>query len=114
MAETKTIKLAEPIQVGGKEVTEVTLRRATVGDEEDAMQQAVQLKRGKNPLTVELCMISRVSKLPYDAVRSLRGVDYAAIRDAHNALNGFKREEETAEEAVEGADGENPTTPETA
>ncbi|MDE6734943.1 MAG: phage tail assembly protein, partial [Desulfovibrio sp.] len=49
MAQTKTVKLAEPIMVGGKEVTEVTLRRSTVGDEEDAMQQAVQLKRGKNP-----------------------------------------------------------------
>lgn len=107
MAQTRTVKLLEPIQVGGKEVTEVTLRRSTVGDEEDAMQQAVQLKRGKNPVTVEMCLFAKVTRLPYDAIRSLHGRDYAAIRAAHNALNGFAPEEDEE-------DTGDPTTPETA
>lgn len=105
---TRTVKLLEPIQVGGKEITEVTLRRATVGDEEDAMQQAVQLKRGKNPVTVEMCLFSKVTRLPYDAIRSLYGTDYAAIREAFNDLNGYTPRDNDGD-----ADDGNPTTPET-
>lgn len=106
--ETKTVKLLEPIQVGGKEVTEVTLRRSTVGDEEDAMQQAVQLKRGKNAVTVEVCLFSKVTRLPYDAIRSLYGTDYAAIREAFNNLNGYTPPDEDGDAEAD------PTTPETA
>ena len=109
MAQTKTIKLAEPIMMGGKEITEVTLRRSTVGDEEDAMQQAVQLKRGKNPVTVEMCLFARVTRLPYDAIRSMYGADYATIREAFNDLNGYT----PRDDAEEGVDDGNPTTPET-
>lgn len=105
MASEKIVKLVEPITVGGKEISEVTVRRSTVGDEEDAMQSAVQLKRGKNPLTVEMCLMARVSKLPYDAVRSMHGPDYAALRQALNELNGVTQEEEFD-------DGENPMMPE--
>lgn len=108
MAETRTVKLREPIQVGGKEVTEVTLRRSTVGDEEDAMQQAVQLKRGKNPVTVEMCLFARVTRLPYDAIRALHGRDYAAIREAFNDLNGYAPRDDDGD-----ADDGNPTTPPT-
>ena len=35
--EKKQVKLLEPITVGGEEVTEISIRRSTVGDEEDAM-----------------------------------------------------------------------------
>lgn len=109
MAEKTTVKLLEPIQVGGKEITEVALRRSTVGDEEDAMQQAVQLKRAKNPVTVEMCLFARLTRLPYDAIRSLRGTDYAAIRAAHNRINGYAPEVDD-----EDVEPENPTTPENA
>ncbi|WP_288230892.1 phage tail assembly protein [uncultured Desulfovibrio sp.] len=88
MARTRTVALSEPIEVGGKALAEVVVRRSTVGDEEDAMQQAVQLKRGQNPVTVEMCLLSRVTRLPYDAIRSLHGADYAAIREALGELNG--------------------------
>ncbi|MDE6735577.1 MAG: phage tail assembly protein, partial [Desulfovibrio sp.] len=84
-----------------------TLRRSTVGDEEDAMQQAVQLKRGKNPVTVEVCLFSKVTRLPYDAIRSLYGADYAAIREAFKDLNGYTPRDE-------GDADSDPTTPETA
>lgn len=88
MSRTRTVALSEPIEVGGKALAEVVVRRSTVGDEEDAMQQAVQLKRGQNPVTVEMCLLSRVTRLPYDAIRSLCGTDYAAIREALGQLNG--------------------------
>lgn len=107
---TATVTLREPVQTAGQEVTEVTLRRATVGDEEDAMQQAIQLKRGKNPVTVEMCLFSRVTRLPYDVIRTMNGVDYAALREAHNRLNGFVPDGEEPGDA----DAENPTTPENA
>lgn len=99
---TKNIKLIEPVTVGGKEITEITVRRSTIGDEEDAMQAAIQMKRGKNPLCVEMNLMSRVSKLPYDVLRSMHGQDYQQIRNALNEVNG------TLPEAV---DDENPMTP---
>lgn len=106
--ENATVTLSAPVMAAGKEVTEVSLRRATVGDEEDAMQQAIQLKRGKNPVTVEMCLFAKVTRLPYDAIRSLAGRDYAAIREAHNRLNGFEPEGEDGDAEAD------PMTPETA
>lgn len=96
----KTVTLLEPIEVGGKILTEVSIRRSTVGDEEDAMQQAVQLKRAQNAVTVEICLVSKLTRLPYDAVRSMCGQDYAALREALSGLNT--------------GDAPNPTTLETA
>ena len=54
--EKKQVKLLEPIIVGGEELTEITIRRSTVGDEEDAMEMAIRLKRPKNSVTVEVCI----------------------------------------------------------
>lgn len=102
MENKKTIKLQEAIEVGGQTLTEIEVRRSTIGDEEDAMQTAVQMKRAKNPLTVEMCLMARVAKLPYDKIRQMHGPDYAAIRSALNELNGM---EAPAEE------DENPMTP---
>lgn len=83
----KTIDLLEPLIVGGTEMHQVTIRRSTVGDEEDAMEMAIRLKRPKNSVTVEVCMFSKLTKLPYDAVRSMCGQDYTALREALSALN---------------------------
>ena len=94
MAKTTTVILSEALEVGGKQISEVIIRRSTVGDEEDAMQQAIQLKRPKNAVTMEMCLMSRLTKLPYDAIRSLCGPDYAALRNALNELNGASPEEE--------------------
>lgn len=99
----KTVKLREALQFGGKEVTEVEVRRSTIGDEEDAMQDAVRMKRGKNPLTVEMCLLSRVSRVPYDVLRSMYDPDYVEIRQALNELNGGSRAEANE-------DDENPMT----
>lgn len=102
MSQKKFVKLEEALEIGGKQITELEVRRSTIGDEEDAMQSAIQLKKGKNPLTVEMCLMARVTRLPYDAVRSMHSQDYMAIRQAMNALNGTSLEEET--------DDENPMT----
>ncbi len=107
MANKIRVALTEPLEVGGQQITEVEVRHSTIGDEEDAMQEAVQLKRGRNPLTVEMCLLSRVSKLPYDIIRSMHGPDYAAIRAAHNELNGLTGDRQAD-------DGENPMTPKVA
>ena len=101
MENKKTIQLKEPIEVGGQTLTEIEVRRSTIGDEEDAMQQAIQFKKAKNPLTVEMCLMARVAKLPYDKIRDMHGQDYAAIRAALNELNGMSRQED---------DDENPMT----
>jgi tryptophan 2,3-dioxygenase len=85
----KTISLFEPIVVGGNELHEVTIRRGTVGDEEDAMDMAIRLKRQKNAVTVEVCLIAKLTKLPYDVVRGMYGQDYTALREALSELNGF-------------------------
>lgn len=83
----KTIDLLEPVTVGGVEMPQVSIRRSTVGDEEDAMEMAIRLKRPKNSVTVEVCMFSKLTKLPYDVVRSMCGQDYTALRDALSELN---------------------------
>lgn len=99
MENKKTVKLLEPLEVGGKTITEVEVRRSTIGDEEDALQRAVEMKRGKNNLTIEMCLLARVTRLPYDKLREMRGQDYKAISRALNEVNG-----------IEPADEENPTT----
>ena len=90
----KIVKLQTPITIGGVEKTEVEVRASTIGDEEDALQQAIQLKKGKNALTIEMCLFSKVSKIPYDVLRSMNRADYGAIRVAVNEINGIEPEEE--------------------
>lgn len=88
MKRSKTVVLNEPLNVGGKTIAEVVVRASTVGDEEDAMQLAVNMKRSTNPVTVEVSLLSIVTRLPYDAIRGMRGADYGKLRDALNELNG--------------------------
>ncbi len=90
----KTVTLLEPIEIGGNKLSQITVRSSVVGDEEDAMQDAVRMKRAKNPVTIELCLLARASRVPYDVLRSMNGQDYAALRGALNELNGFSTEED--------------------
>ena len=100
--ETKKITLSAPILVGGRELAEIEVRQTTIGDEEDALQMAINMKRGKNPMTVEMCQFAKATKLPFDALRGMKTGDYLKIRAALNELNsvGEKPEED-----------ENPTMP---
>ena len=92
-----TVKIEKPILIAGKEVSEICLRSSTVGDEEDAMQQAVQLKRSKNNVTIELCLFAKLTRIPYDVLRTLQGPDYQKLRDALNEMNGAAADAEEDE-----------------
>lgn len=90
----KTVTLSAPIQVGGKDVLVLTVRPSTIGDEEDAMQDAVGMHRGNNPLTAEMAMLARIVRVPYDALRGLSSGDYLKLRNAFNAVNGTGESQE--------------------
>lgn len=90
MENRKVIILNEPLEVGGNLLNEIEMKRPTIGDEEDAMQIAIELKKGNNPLSVEMCLIGRLTKLPYDKIRMLHSKDYAQFRAALHELNGIK------------------------
>lgn len=96
----KIVKLQEPITISSVETSEVEVRASTIGDEEDALQQAIQLKKGKNALTIEMCLFSKVSKIPYDVLRSMNRADYGAIRLAVNEVNGIEDSEEGDENPI--------------
>ena len=90
----KTVTLSAPIQVGGKDVLELTVRPSTIGDEEDAMQDAVGIRRGNNPLTAEMALLARIVRVPYDALRGLSSGDYLKLRAAFNAVTGTNESQE--------------------
>lgn len=90
----KTVTLSAPLQVGGKDVLELTVRPSTIGDEEDAMQDAVGIRRANNPLTAEMALLARIVRVPYDALRGLSSGDYLKLRAAFNAVNGTDESQE--------------------
>jgi len=90
----QTVKLSAPLQVGGKDVWELTVRPSTIGDEEDAMQDAVGMGKATNPLTAEMAMLARITRVPYDAMRGLSSGDYLKLRNAFNAVNGTGESQE--------------------
>ena len=48
MEKTAQATLSAPITVQGKKTDILTLRRATLGDDEDAMDMAISFNRGNN------------------------------------------------------------------
>lgn len=90
----QTVKLSAPLQVGGKDVWELTVRPSTIGDEEDAMQDAVGMGKATNPLTTEMTLLARIVRVPYDALRGLSSGDYLKLRAAFNAVNGTDESQE--------------------
>lgn len=94
------IRLVEPIEIGGKQTGEIEMRASTIGDEEDALQMAIQMKRSANNLTVEMCLYSILTNVPFDKIRMMNSADYAALRQTHLRQIGKIME----------ADAENPMT----
>ena len=92
MEKTAQATLSAPITVQGKKTDILTLRRATLGDDEDAMDMAISFNRGNNP------------------VRTLDEDDIGAIRAAHNSLRPTKpKKKEEAETATATTQGEGST-----
>ena len=110
MEKTAQATLSTPITVRGKKTDTITLRRATLGDDEDAMDMAISFNRGNNPVTVELRTLSIVAGVPYDVLRTLDEDDIGAIRAAHNALRPTKpKKREEAETVADTTQGEGST-----
>lgn len=95
---TTTVKLSTSLRIGGKDIDEFTVRASTVGDEEDAMQDAVLMDRAKNVLTVEMALLARMASIPYNLMRTLSGEDYARIREAYNSLMAPAKQQENPTE----------------
>lgn len=87
---SKTVAFSSPVTVGGKEITEVTVRSHTVGDEEDALQRAISLKRGGNNVTLEICLMAKVTGLPYDVIRNMPGPEYKKLKIAQAIVDGLE------------------------
>lgn len=99
--QTKIIKLSQPVMFKGEMLKELTVRRINIGEEEDAMQAAVQMKRARNTLTVEMCIFAKAARINYDTVRQMSNTDYAKLRAAMDEISGLEEEED---------DDENPMT----
>lgn len=82
MKRVKQVVLREPLTIGGQRYTSIDVRRPCVGDEEDAMEQALAMGRGENRVTMELCLYSLLTQIPYDQLRTMDADDYRNIRDA--------------------------------
>ena len=70
------------------------MRPSTIGDEEDAMQDAVGMGKATNPLTAEMTLLARIARVPYDALRGLSSGDYLKLRAAFNVVNGTNESQE--------------------
>lgn len=81
------ISLANPVEFkNGEKVSEITMRRPTVGDEEDAMDLAISLRKSENRITLELCTYAKVTGLKYETLRTMEPEDFVKIRAAYAAL----------------------------
>lgn len=83
---TQLITLSQAVTVGGVPVTTLTMREPTIGVEEDALSMAVSLGRESNILTTEICLLSRLTGVTYDAVRQMPQHDYVKLRSAYDVL----------------------------
>ena len=92
MEKTAQATLSAPITVQGKKTDILTLRRATLGDDEDAMDMVISFNRGNNPVTVELCTLSIVTGVPYDVLRKMcirdRGASRVGTRKSGGTSSG--------------------------
>ena len=76
-----------PITVQGKKADILTLRRATLGDDGDAMDMAISFNRGT---TCHRRAVHVVHRAGFRRARTLDEDDIGAIRAAHNSLRPAK------------------------
>ena len=98
MKKVEQVTLNEPLTIGGKTYTTIDVRRPCVGDEEVAMEQAISMGRGENRVTLEMCLFSILTGIPYDQLRGMDADDYTAIRKAADAVSRPTKKEEPAAE----------------
>ena len=83
---TKELELLEPIIIQGQPTKKLTVRMPTVGDEEDSMEMAIMFGRASNTMTLEMCLFSKITGVPYDVLRTMDAHNYGLIRDAANSI----------------------------
>ena len=83
----ETVVFDKPVMVAGKPLEKVVMATPTIGVEEDAMDLAISLGRAKNPLTSEMCMFSKLTGIPYDALRTLPSYEMEKLRRAYDYVN---------------------------
>lgn len=100
MLREERIELKNPVEKkAGQMVTELTLRRPTVGDEEDAMDNAILLGKENNRITLEICTYAKLTGLKYETLRTMDPDDFVKIRNAYaRLLSPLALKEETQEE----------------
>ena len=101
MSKTVTVTLTKPIRLAGKDVTEVTVRPHTIGDEEDAMQGAVGLKRKDNALTTDMLITERVTGVPYEVLRTMLPADYMKLQEARGRVDDNDMENPTDKDGTQ-------------
>lgn len=82
----ETIKLNHPINVEGREIKEINLRRPKVREARDAR------KKHKDAADQEIALVAELSELPPSAIEDIDVGDYAKIQEV---LSGFFGSSET-------------------
>lgn len=77
---TETVKLAFPIEHGGKQIDEITLRRPKVGD------MLIARKARGDDAEQELALFASLSDLPPDALRHLDMKDYGQLQEVYKGF----------------------------
>ena len=83
MTDTHRVKLSRPLEVGGKTIAEVTIRRPKVRD-----LRAMEKMRepGSSELDQGIAMAAALCDLPLEAMDEMDATDFAAISEV---LGGF-------------------------
>jgi len=82
---TEVVRLTYPIQVDGREINEVTLRRPKVRD-----IQQINMSKNDDEFMQSVKLISNLTMLTTDQVLEMdMGSDFAALRDKVNGFLGI-------------------------
>lgn len=82
MANTRTITLKHPIEVGGAPVSTLTLRRPKVADLE-------RTDKAEGPVAKSVILLSDLAELSPEEVRSINASDYGQVMGAVEDFLGF-------------------------
>jgi hypothetical protein len=86
---TKTIPLNEPLEIGGKDVTELTMRRCLVRDRLEAQKAAGP---DATPAEVEVTLFGLLCDVPSEELLDMPDGDYELLMEAYRFLKKSLRQ----------------------
>jgi hypothetical protein len=86
---TKTIPLNEPLEIGGKDVTELTMRRCLVRDRLEAQKAAGP---DATPAEVEVTLFGLLCDVPSEELLDMPDGDYELLMEAYRFLKKSPRQ----------------------